>query len=157
MKLFSPLLVITILGLATAPCAHAQEKSTDSGAVEANLKQMEDAWVKALVNKDYAALGNMIADDFAGFNPEGKYVTKSQLLDRLKKQPNTLSSSTNKNMEVHVYGPNLATVFGTTKEKRKDKNGKQFTSSNTWVDTWMERNGKWQCIAEGVIELHKKK
>jgi Domain of unknown function (DUF4440) len=102
MKLFSPLLVITILGLATAPCAHAQENSADSSAVEANLKQMEDAWVKALVNKDYAALGNMIADDFAGFNPEGKYVTKSQLLDRLKNQPNTLSSSTNENVDVHV-------------------------------------------------------
>ena len=157
MKLFSPLLVITLLGLAAAPCAHAQENAADSSAVQANLKQMEDAWVKALVNKDYAALANMVADDFAGFNPKGKYVTKSQLLDGLKNQPNTLSSSTNKNMEVHVYGPNLATVFGTTTEKRKDKDGKQFTSSNTWVDTWMERNGKWQCIAEGVIELPTKK
>ena len=157
MKLLSPLLVITLLGLAAAPCAHAQENAADSSAVQANLKQMEDAWVKALVNKAYAALGNMVADDFAGFNPEGKYVTKSQLLDRLKNQPNTLSSSTNENVDVHVYGPNLATVFGTTTEKRKDKDGKQFTSSNVWVDTWMERNGKWQCIAEGVIELPTKK
>ena len=157
MKLFSPLLVITILAFGIAPCAPAQENSAGSSAVEANLKQMEDAWVKALVNKDQAAVGNFIADDFAGFNPKGKYVTKSQLLDGLKNQPNTLSSSTNKNMEVHVYGPNLATVFGTTTEKRKDKDGKQFTSSNTWVDTWMERNGKWQCIAEGVIESPKKK
>ena len=157
MKLFTPLLLITLLGLAAAPCAHAQENAADSSAVQANLKQMEDAWVKALVNKDQAAVGNVIADDFAGFNPDGKHVTKSQLLDEAKKEPNTLSSAVNENMDVHVYGPNLATVRGTTTEKGKDKNGKQFTRTYAWVDTWMERNGRWECIAEGVMESSKKK
>jgi len=157
MKSFTPLLVITLLGLAAAPCAHAQENSADSSAVQAKLKGMEDAWAKALVNKDQAAVGNMIADDFAGFNPDGKHVRKSQLLDGVKNEPNTLSSSANENMDVHVYGPNLATVCGTTTEKGKDKDGKQFSRSYAWVDTWMERNGKWECIAEGVMQLPKKK
>jgi ketosteroid isomerase-like protein len=157
MKLFTPLLVITLLGLAAAPCAHAQENSADSSAVKAKLKEMEDAWVKALVNKDQAAVENMIADDFAGFNPEGKHATKSQLLAEIKNEPNTLSSSANENMDVHVYGPNLATVSGTTTEKGKDKDGKQFSRSYVWVDTWMERNGKWECIGEGIMQLPKKK
>jgi ketosteroid isomerase-like protein len=157
MKSFSSLLVITLLGLAIAPCVHAQENAADSSAVQANLKQMEDAWVKALVSKDQTAVGNVIADDFAGFNPEGKNVTKSQLLDEAKNERNTLSSATNDNMDVHVYGPNLATVSGTTTEKGKDKDGKQFTRTYVWVDTWMERNGKWECIAEGVMQLKKKK
>jgi ketosteroid isomerase-like protein len=157
MKLFSPLLISTLLAFAIAPCAHAQENAADSSAVQTNLKQMEDAWVKALINKDYAAVGNVIADDFAGFNPEGKHLTKSQLLDEIKNEPNTLSSSANENMDVHVYGPNLATVCGTTMEKGKDKDGKQFTRTYAWVDTWMERNGKWECIAEGVMQLPKKK
>ena len=157
MKLFTPLLISTLLALAAAPCALAQGNAADSSAVQANLKQMEDAWVKALVTKDHVAVGNMIADDFAGFNPEGKHVTKSQLLDEAKNEPNTLSSATNDNMDVHVYGPNLATISGTTTEKGKDKNGKQFTRTYVWVDTWMERNGKWECIAEGVMESRKKK
>ena len=157
MKSFSSLLVITLLGLAIAPCVHAQENAADSTAVQANLKQMEDAWVKALVSKDQTSVGNVIADDFAGFNPEGKNVTKSQLLDEAKNERNTLSSATNDNMDVHVYGPNLATVSGTTTEKGKDKDGKQFTRTYVWVDTWMERNGKWECIAEGVMQLKKKK
>jgi ketosteroid isomerase-like protein len=157
MKLFTPLLVITLLGLATVPRSHAQETAADSSAVQTNLKQMEDAWVKALVNKDQAAVGNVVADDFAGFNPDGKHVGKSQLLDEMKNERNTLSSATNDNMDVHVYGPNLATVCGTTTEKGKDKDGKEFTRSYVWVDTWMERNGKWECIAEGVMKSPKKK
>ena len=157
MKILASLLVTTLLAFAIAPGAHAQKNSADSSAVQANLKEMEDAWVKALVSKDSAAIGNFIADDFAGFNPEGKRVTKSQLLDEAKNEPATLSSSANENMDVHVYGPNLAAVSGITNEKGKDKNGKQFTRSYIWVDTWMERDGKWQCIAEGVMELPKKK
>src|SRR5207247_2976140 len=148
MKLFMPLLVSTLLAFAIAPCADAQENAADSSAVQANLKQMEDAWVKALVSKDQAAVGNMIADDFAGFNTEGKHVTKSQLLDEMKNERNTLSSATNDNMDVHVYGPNLATVSGTTTEKGKDKDGKQFNRTYVLLDTWTERNGKWECIDE---------
>jgi ketosteroid isomerase-like protein len=157
MKLFTPLLVSTLLAFASAPCAHAQENAADSSAVEAKLKGMEDAWVKALVNKDQAAVGNMIADDFAGFNPEGKHATKSQLLDEMKNERNTLSEATNDNMDVHVYAPNLATVCGTSTEKGKDKDGKAFTRSYAWVDTWMERNGKWECIAEAVMQFPEKK
>ena len=157
MKLFTPLLVITLLALAAAPCAHAQESSADSSAIKAKLKEMEDAWVKALINKDQATVANFIADDFAGFSYEGKHATKSQLLDEIKNEPNTLTSSANENMDLRVYGPNVATVSGTTTEKGKDKDGKQFTRSYVWVDTWMERNGKWECIAEGVMESRKKK
>ena len=157
MKLFTPLLVSTLLAFAIVPRGHAQENAADSSAVETKLKGMEDAWVKALVNKDQAAVGDMIANDFAGFNPDGKHVGKSQLLDEMKNERNTLSSATNDNMDVHVYGPNLATVCGTTTEKGKDKDGKEFTRSYVWVDTWMERNGKWECIAEGVMKSPKKK
>ena len=157
MKLFTPVLVSTLLALCIAPCAHAQEKSADSSATTAKLKEMEDAWEKAVVNKDHAAVANMLADDFAGFNSKGKHQTKSQRVDEMKNETDTLSSAVNKNMDVHVYAPNVATVYGTSTEKGKDKNGKEFTRTYAWVDTWMERNGKWECIAEGVMRSPKKK
>ena len=157
MKLFTPLLVTTFLAFAVAPCAHAQEKSADSSVIKTKLKQMEDVWAKALLNKDPAAVRDMVADDFAGFNPKGKQLGKSQLIDEIKNDAETLSSSVNDNMDVQIYAPNLAAVRGTTIEKGKDKDGKEFTHSYVWVDTWMERNGKWECIAEGVMQLPEKK
>jgi len=59
--------------------------------------------------------------------------------------------------EVRVYGPNMATVVGISTEKGKDKDGKQFSRSFGWVDTWMQRNGKWECVGEAVTLLPKKK
>ena len=76
---------------------------------------------------------------------------------RSKTETDTLSSAGTTNMDVHVYAPNLATVCGTSTEKGKDKDGKEFSRSYAWVDTWMERNGKWECIAEAVMQLPEKK
>ena len=150
-KSLRPFLAIIILALAAAR-VHAQ----DNSAIETNLKQMEDAWSKALKDKDQAAVGNMVADDYAGINSKGEHQNKTQLLDEIKSSTDTLSASTNDSMQVHVYGPSLATVVGTSTEKGKDKNGKQFSRSFGWVDTWMERNGKWECIGEAVMPLKKK-
>jgi ketosteroid isomerase-like protein len=157
MKLYIPVLVITLLGFAIVPCAHAQENAADSSAIKTKLKEMEDAWAKALQNKDHAAVGNMVADDFAGFSSKGKHRTKSSLVDEIKNETDTLSSSVNDKMDVHVYAPNLGTVCGTSTEKGKDKDGKEFTHRYAWVDTWMERNGKWECIAEAVMQFPEKK
>jgi ketosteroid isomerase-like protein len=146
-------LAIALVAFAVAPCARGQ----DNSAVETQLKQMEDAWAKALLDKDQAAVGNMVADDYAGITSKGEHQNKSQLLDEIKTSTDTLSASTNDSMEVHVYGPNLATVVGMSTEKGKGKDGKQFSRSFGWVDTWMERNGKWECIGEAVMPLKKKK
>jgi hypothetical protein len=159
MKLFTPLLALTVAVFAIAPGARAQAGSADTAAVETKLKQMEDAWGKAFLDKDHgaAAVAPMIAADFAGFSPKGEKRDKSQLLDEMKKGTDTATESTNDRMDVHVYAPNLATVVGTSTEKGKDKNGKTYNRSYAWVDTWMERNGKWECIAEAVTEIPKKK
>src|SRR5205085_11397041 len=107
MKLFTPLLAITLLAFAVAPCAHAQEKSADSSAIKAKLKEMEDAWEKPSVNKDHVAVAKMVADDFAGFDTKGKHRTISRIIDQLKNETDYLRSSVNVNMDVHVCAQNL--------------------------------------------------
>jgi ketosteroid isomerase-like protein len=148
-----PLLAITLITFAVMPCTRAE----DNSAIETKLKQMENAWEKAWQTKDTAALGNMLADDYAGMNSKGERQNKSQLLNERKTMTDTVSSSVNDSLEVHVYGPNLAMVVGTSTEKGMDKDRKAFTRSFGWVDTWMERNGKWECIGEAVMQLPKKK
>jgi ketosteroid isomerase-like protein len=131
---------------------HAQ----DNSAIETKLKQMEDVWGKAILDKDAAAVGNMVAEDYHGVNPKGVHQNKSQLLDEMKASTDKLTVSTNDDMDAHVFG-NVATVCGTSTEKGTDKNGQTFARTYGWVDTWMDRNGKWECIAEAVTETTPKK
>jgi Domain of unknown function (DUF4440) len=152
------LLLASIL-VVVAPYARAQVGAADTSAVETKLKQMEDAWSKSFMDKDHgvAVVEPMVADDFARVSDKGKIQDKAQLLEEMKKSTDVASASTNDKMDVHVYAPNVATVVGMSSEKGKDKNGKAYSRSYGWVDTWMERNGKWECVAEAVTQLHEKK
>jgi Domain of unknown function (DUF4440) len=142
------ILAITMLSLCAAPFAHAQ---TASG-VEEKLKSMEDSWAASQLQKDHGAsvVDGLLAADFSGINEKGKIQNKADWLERLRTDTDTYTYSKNDRMDVHAYGPNIATVVGTSTEKGKDKNGKKFSRSFAWVDTWMERDGQWQCIAEAV-------
>jgi uncharacterized protein DUF4440 len=139
------ILAITVLSLFATPFVRAQ---TASG-VEAKLRSMEDAWAKAQMDKDHGAavVAGLLAADYSGVNSKGEVQNKAQRLEKIKAETDTYTSSVNDSMKVNVYGSNVATVCGKSTEKGKDKDGKEFTRSYGWVDTWMERNGKWECIA----------
>jgi hypothetical protein len=147
--------MIILLSLCATPFARAQ----DTSGVEAKLKSMEDSWEAGQLQKDHGAsvIDGMLAADFVGVDSKGKISNKAETLERMRSETDTFTSSKNGSMEVHLYGPNIATVVGTSSEKGKDKNGKEFRRSFAWADTWMERNGKWECIAEGVTQLPAKK
>ena len=148
MKLVTATLVaITGLGLCAAPLAFAQ--TTDNSAVGSKLKSMEDTWAASQMEKDHgaSAVEGMLAIDFAGVFTKGQIRNKTTQLEHMRADTDTYSYSKNDQMNVHVYGPNIATVVGTSTEKGKDKDGKNFSRSFAWTDTWMERDGQWQCIA----------
>ncbi len=153
----APILAITVLSLCAAPFARAQTPQApaspaNSGAasgVEAKIKSMEDSWAAAQLQKDHGAsvVDGLLSVDYFGVGSKGEIRNKAKQLEHMRSDADTYTSSKNDSMDVHLYGPNIATVCGTSTEKGKDKDGKEFSRSYAWVDTWMERNGQWQCIA----------
>jgi ketosteroid isomerase-like protein len=141
-------------GLCAAPLAYA----TDNSAVETKIKQMEDSWAAAQMEKDHgaSAVGDMLATDYAGVGSKGEIRSKSSQIEHMKGDTDTYASSKNDKMDVHVFGADVATVCGSSTETGKDKDGKEFNRSFAWVDTWMQRNGKWECIASAGTPLAQK-
>ena len=152
MKLVTATLVaISGLGLCVAPLAFA----ADNSAVESKIKSMEDAWAASQVQKDHGAsvVEGLLATDYHGVGSKGEMRSKAEQIEHIRADKDTYTSAKNDSMSVHVYGPNLATICGTSTEKGTDKDGKEFSRSYAWIDTWMERNGKWECIASGGTPL----
>lgn len=159
MKIVSiTLIALTGIGLAAAPCARAQSSPASNSAVEGKIKSMEDAWEAAETQKDHGAsvVGDMLASDYNGVGSPGTVRNKTEQLEHMRSDTDTYTSASNSTMNVHVYSPDLATVTGTSVEKGKDKDGKEFDRTYAWVDTWMQRNGKWECIASGGTPVEKK-
>jgi ketosteroid isomerase-like protein len=95
----------------------------------------------------------MIAPDFVGVNPKNQFVTKTSVMDRIKKDTDTYSSTALTNMKVRAYGPNTVVAIGDAVEKGKGKDGKAFDRTYRFTDTWVARNGSWQCVGEQVAQI----
>jgi ketosteroid isomerase-like protein len=128
---------------------------TKKSTVEATLKDIEDKWEASFMSHDPSVAQAYLGDDYRGVSSKGKVMSKSSLLAEIKKDTDTYTSAKNGNMDVRVYGGHFAVVMGTSTEAGKDKDGKAFKRSFRWTDAWVDRNGKWQCVASQSMLLSK--
>ena len=134
--------------LVTVPALAQEKKSTAKMNPEAAVRAMEERWEAAVQKHDAKTIGDLIASDFAGVTHKNEFMTRSSLLDRVRKDTDTYSSTSIKGMKVRVYGPSTAVAIGDAIEKGTGKDGKAFDRTYRFTDTWVERNGQWQCVAE---------
>ena len=125
----------------------------DRARVVARLRRMETEWEASAHDAD--VIKRIVAHDFIGVSPDGKVINKGSLLRRARrmKEPGKGASSGNRSMNVRLFGSRVAVVTGVARETGRDKQGKKFKISYRFTDTWMERNGKWQCVASHAMML----
>jgi ketosteroid isomerase-like protein len=130
----------------------AATKPAKNMSVEATLKDMENRWAAAYLKHDSVTVEPMIAADFIGVNPKGKIQNRRAMLADVKSTKETYTYEKNEKLDVHRYGNDVAVVIGTAREKGTGKDGKTFDRTYRFTDTWMNRGGKWHCVA-GQVSL----
>lgn len=137
------------------PAPPATVMPTKKSTVEATLKDIEDKWEASFMSHDPSVAQAYLGDDYRGVSSKGKLMNKSSLLAEIKKDTDTYTSAKNGNIDVRVFGGHFAVVMGTSTEVGKDKDGKAFKRNFRWTDVWVDRNGKWQCVASQSLLLPK--
>lgn len=133
---------------ATSPTpSPAASKPGKKMSVEATLKDMENRWAEAYAKHDTATMGSLLADDYISVSSKGKVQNKRAALSEAKGHKETFTMTKNEKLDVRLYGNNVAVVVGMLREKGTGKDGAAFDRTFRFTDTWMERNGKWQCVA----------
>ena len=117
------------------------------------VKALEKRWQKAIVNKDIETIDELLASDFVATSSTGDVGSKSTLLRLVRRDKNEYKSADARSMSVRMLGPRVAVVTGVATESGTTPNGKTFKNSRRFTDTWMLRNGKWQCVASQATEL----
>jgi ketosteroid isomerase-like protein len=79
------------------------------------------------------------------------------MISEAMKDKNVYLSAQSTEMIVHTFGPSVAVVTGVARESGKTPKGKTFSNAYRFTDTWVERNGNWQCVAASAIAMPKKK
>lgn len=120
---------------------------------EATLREIENKWEASIAAHDPAVVQAYVANDYRGVSSKGKVLNKSGLLAQIKNDTDTYTSAKNDRVDVRVYDGRFAVVVGTSTEVGKAKDGKAFKRKFRWTDAWVERNGKWQCVASQAMAL----
>jgi ketosteroid isomerase-like protein len=112
---------------------------------EQELINLENRWEDASLKGDTAFLERIMAEDFTDTDPEGTVSTKAQDIANIKSGELKFTSATIDDMKARVYG-DAAVVTGRNTMKGQFK-GKDISGQYRWTDTWVKRDGRWQCVA----------
>ncbi len=114
-------------------------------AREGKLIALENAWNLAQLSHDGQALDSLIGENFVYTDFDGTVMNKARFIADIKDTSYHATAITNDNMKVYLYD-NFAVVTGTYHAKGTS-DGKPFDHTGRFTDTWIFRNGQWQCVA----------
>lgn len=130
-------LTLFLAGLAAVAWAQ-QEKA------QQELVQLERDWCTAILKNDAALLGRLLADDYSGIGTRG-IATKASTLAAMKGTDSVVTTCVDDNVKVRAYG-DAAVVTGHGRRVGTTK-GVPFDREHLYTDTFIRRNGQWQCVA----------
>ena len=124
--------------------------------MDAQLKEIEARWAQAFLSHDATVVEGILADNYVLTNEKGRVFNRSGAIKEFKNTTDTLEKSTNSNVVVHPINTDAAVVTGMTNDIGHDKSGKKFDRVLRWTDTFVNRNGKWACVATQIALVSQK-
>jgi ketosteroid isomerase-like protein len=114
-------------------------------AVRSNILALEYAWDQAQERGDIKALSAIFDNALVFVDFDGKILTKTEYLARVKSDSSYLQQIVTESMSVQVFG-NTAIVVGTYRAKGVE-DGRPYLRRRRFVDTWMLMGEHWVCVA----------
>jgi len=130
--------------------AQAQSLSQDKGA---DVRKLERSWLDAYEKHDVAAMTAIVADDFVITFPDGSQQTKPQILRMIGRPvvPEQAMKFRTEDVKTRVYGDTVILSGRVITESTRD--GKLVTEQQTYTDTYVRRDGKWQVVASHLSNV----
>ena len=124
---------------------------TDPATAEQELVKLENEWCAAYVAKDTGAMGRIEADGWICTTADGELVTRAEDIADVGAGVYVATEFKIEDVKVRVHG-DTAIVTGRQTEKATYK-GKDASGVFRITDTWIRRDGRWQCIATHLTKI----
>lgn len=143
-RIFILVLVIASVSLANAQTreSHRNEK------VENELKELVRLWDAASVKRDVKTLDRLLADEFTLSG-----TSKADYLAFIAAPETVIESAVSDNFDVRVYGDMALLIANDTITSRR--NGAKVVDVYRYIDVWLKRDGRWQCVATESHQIKK--
>jgi ketosteroid isomerase-like protein len=115
------------------------------------LSQLADAWDKAIVAKNRAAVADNMAEDFRMIDGQGNVENKQQFVDGILDAKLSIDPYTVEEFDVRLLG-DTALLSGRTRMTGK-YDGQAFESNYRYIDIYVRRNGVWKIVSVQITRL----
>jgi ketosteroid isomerase-like protein len=115
------------------------------------LIQLERDWHAAFLRKDVAAIADLLADDFIVTYGDGARGDKKKELALVAEFNQQVDSSTQEDFTVKIHRDTAVVWF--TQRMVGPVQGKPTEVSYRYMDVWVLRDGRWQCVASQSTKL----
>jgi ketosteroid isomerase-like protein len=145
---FASLAAILALFCVLGEPAFAQD---NEAAARAQVLALEKAWNQAYKAADIKALDGILDNSLVLVEDDGSLKTKSEFLASIKKANVNEEQVAPESLTVRVFG-NTAIAIGVIAVK-ETKGGKTVVRRERFIDTWIDKNGSWICIATDATPM----
>ena len=140
--------IVTLWTFAPVVLVHAQDY--DSAARD-QVIALEKAWNQAYKAGDTKALAAILDNSLVLVEDDGSLKTKSEFLASVKSSSGNEEQVAPESLTVRVFGK-TAIAIGVIAVKAT-KGGKSVVHRERFIDTWINKDGSWICIATDATPM----
>lgn len=132
--------------LAVSPAASASASQPQGVQSDQEiLIRLERDWDDAFHRRDVGFIENILADDFVATHADGTRADKARELSLVASFSEQVDSSMLDEFTVKVYGDTAVVWF--TQRLRGPSQGRTLAVTYRYMDVFVIRAGRWQCVA----------
>ena len=151
--LSSVVAITVLLSVIVTPPLAAQNSGDADAAARSQVLALEKVWNQAYKAGDAKALASILDNALVLVEDDGSLKSKADFLSSIKGPTANEEQVAPESLTVRVFG-NTAIAIGVIAVKTK-QNGKTVTRRERFIDTWLNRSGKWVCIATDATPITK--
>jgi hypothetical protein len=143
------LMSMVLLNTFAAPRLSAQTEA--DAQARSQVLSLERLWNQAYKSGDKKALAQILDNSLVLVEDDGSLKTRAEFLASIKGPTANQEQVAPESLTVRVFDK-TAIAIGVIAVKAK-QNGKTVTRRERFIDTWMNRNGNWVCIATDATPM----
>lgn len=136
-----------------ALAAFPQTLNDNADPRAAKLLAFEKMWNQAQLTRDSGALEELVAPGFTNTEWDGEISNREKFLSDIRDPKYKPDAMNIDNVSVSMYG-DAAVVTGVYHTKGT-YNGRPYDHVGRFTDTWVLKDGRWQCVASHTSLLRK--
>jgi ketosteroid isomerase-like protein len=125
-----------------------KQRHAYAAAAEQSVTKLEQEWFADQLALNWPKLKSMIAEDFVLTESDGKLGNRETMLEGYKTEASLTSDIKMTFLVTHAVAADAVIATGLDDITLKGKDGRVNHRYERFTDTWILRDGRWQCVAE---------